>query len=326
LTGLQIFIGLSHHLATTCLVQLIKSAVIALADHGGAAEAAVAHEVHRIGRRLHVTKNNGEVIVATGYEGDNDDAWDQFVTANNAPVEPRLLRLHPFELPRRIAERLETLGADVASLTPISTPGSTPSSSNRSSALTTTGSTPDSNSEMGEIDSEFLLVSAHHLASANGRGEIESAVKIAAERGIEVPTFHSTEVNIEAACFCSWALSRIATVCSSVEWLRKLPVGYEIIGSTRDGHTGEMVTEVACARLDYDVHGRSVSSYMCQFHPELAGIIGDVRADGAEFARANASDDSAEGHKLLLLMLRAEAEQTRCDTLSDVRSRELLQI
>merc|ERR1719171_943992 len=91
--------------------------------------------------------------------------------------------------------------------------------------------------------------------------------------------FHGDEVNFEAMVFVHWALEQLAhardEVPPELAWLRDLPIGLNIVCSTRAG--GEVITEVAAMRLDYDVGGEQRSSYTCQFHPELTHTLRDYR-------------------------------------------------
>ena len=58
-----------------------------------------------------------------------------------------------------------------------------------------------------------------------------------------------------------------------------------------------------CARLDYNLGGRRLSSYTCQFHPELTESLRDARAEPPD-----GDGDQDDGRRLLASMLRADAD------------------
>eukprot|EP00928_Gymnodinium_smaydae_P054824 TRINITY_DN38528_c0_g1_i1.p1 TRINITY_DN38528_c0_g1~~TRINITY_DN38528_c0_g1_i1.p1 ORF type:complete len:494 (+),score=69.60 TRINITY_DN38528_c0_g1_i1:212-1483(+) len=119
---------------------------------------------------------------------------------------------------------------------------------------------------------ECLAAHMHYARRRDGQ-VIEKALREDTD-GLHIAMFHSVEVNYEAIVFVHWALSQLVSARVAVPWLAELPVGVEIIASTKFRDTGDVVTEVACMRVDYD-DDRSVFS--CQFHPELSAEFRDTR-------------------------------------------------
>jgi len=242
---MQIYICLSHQMAASTLVELIKDAVEELARCDSSAAKAIGDEIERIGALIQVTKQGK--VVAAGYRAQT------FATARNEYVEAALFELHPFVV---------------------------------SSSIDT---------EASEHAAALHKCCAAHAEYARGaRGVIQSMMEQRAATGdaVRIAMFHGVEVNEEAMLFTHWALDSIASARETLpsgSWLRNLPVGVEIIGSTklcedvnRDGRlvaSGEVSTDVACMRFDYcdDADGTLRHSYSCQFHPELTASLRDAR-------------------------------------------------
>ena len=261
LMGPCVFICLSHQLVNACLVELVKEAICALREHGGAQERAVANEIESVGLKVQVRKHKGENLMTN--EGFNDAL---FATARNEDKETEMQRLYTFEPPDD-----EEIGSMYGGA---SDPGA--------AALQRCAAT-------------------HKRTAYKFDGDIEKAMRNAPQ-GLFIAMFHSDEVNWECAVFLTWALEQLETVSAAVPWLRHMPINYEIVASTRHQETGELMTEVAGARIDYlSEHGRK-SSYLCQFHPELTGCLRDARSTGQRRAKGECKD----GKKLLQAMLDAD--------------------
>eukprot|EP00928_Gymnodinium_smaydae_P098024 TRINITY_DN9016_c0_g2_i1.p1 TRINITY_DN9016_c0_g2~~TRINITY_DN9016_c0_g2_i1.p1 ORF type:complete len:497 (+),score=73.60 TRINITY_DN9016_c0_g2_i1:91-1491(+) len=119
---------------------------------------------------------------------------------------------------------------------------------------------------------ECLAAHTAHAHLKDGQ-VIEKALREDTD-GMHIAMFHGVEVNYEAMMFAHWALEQLVSARAAVPWLAELPVGVEVIASTKLRSTGQVITEVACMRIDYD-DGRSV--FTCQFHPELCGELRDAR-------------------------------------------------
>jgi hypothetical protein len=128
------------------------------------------------------------------------------------------------------------------------------------------------------------LVIAHEVTADQHEGVIDTT--IAYERDLNIPMFHSDEVNEEAILLANWAYRLIhdslipcrhLVANSSLSWLIQLPDAIEILCSTAEA--GAVVTECSATCINYtDFETKEVRrSFTSQFHPEL---LSDLRVVG----------------------------------------------
>jgi GMP synthase-like glutamine amidotransferase len=273
LSQVCVFICLSHQLLASILVELVKDAVHELSQ-GSAKAKDLGIEIETMGNKIQVVKtvSGKDIVMADGFR------HAKFATSPNEVVEAAIVHLHRFEAPSTTNRELKT------------------------------------------------CLDYHTATAILHDGLLENLVRDRGNAGTENPKvamFHGVEVNYEAMVFCNWALGKIAAfrpelveakACPRAMWLMDLPVRVEIETSTKAEldmklptgevafRVGEVVTEVASMRLDYQVYNEASirSSYSCQFHPELGASLRDARVETpADFGSLALTD----GTRIMALLL-----------------------